>query len=111
MRRGEVWYVHFPFGAGQAQAGNRPAVVIQNDRALAVLPTALIVPFTSRARTLRFPGTVLIGPDGRNGLTAPSVSLTFQTTVLDRRFFINRLGELDPHDLDQVVAALEQIIR
>jgi mRNA interferase MazF len=111
MGRGEVWFVHFPRGAGHVQAGTRPVVVVQNDAANAQLPTALVVPFTSQSSTLRFPGTVLIRPDQRNGLTLPSVALTFQMQVADHSFFLRHLGVLDPQDLGRVLAALDQLIR
>jgi mRNA-degrading endonuclease toxin of MazEF toxin-antitoxin module len=47
MRRGEVWRVRIPFSSGHAQAGSRPALIVQNDALLASLPTVLIVPFPS----------------------------------------------------------------
>jgi mRNA interferase MazF len=111
MRRGEVWFVRFPFGAGHVQAGTRPAVIIQNDRTNVQLPTTLVVPFTSQTSTLRFPGTVLVQPDGQNGLTAPSVALTFQTQVADHVSFRRHVGQLAPQDLDRIVLALDQLIR
>jgi mRNA-degrading endonuclease toxin of MazEF toxin-antitoxin module len=47
MRRGEIWRVRIPFAPGRAQAGDRPALIVQNDPFIASLPTVLIVPFTS----------------------------------------------------------------
>lgn len=69
----------------------RPAVLVQDDSFLAALPTVLIVPFTGSRSALRFPGTVLVQPDGQNGLTAPSVALVFQTRALDQRSCLQRL--------------------
>ena len=109
MRRGEVWKVDIPFTPGHAQAGQRPADSVQDDSFIAALPTVLIVPFTGLQRATRFPGTVLVQPDGHNGLTAPSVALVFQTRALDQRNCLQRLGVLDPATLDQIFAVLDQL--
>jgi mRNA-degrading endonuclease toxin of MazEF toxin-antitoxin module len=109
MQRGEVWKVDIPFAPGHAQAGMRPAVIVQDEAFLVALPTILIVPFTGSQRATRFPGTVLVQPDGHNGLTAPSVALVFQTRVLDQRYCLQRLGVLDPATLDQIFAELDKL--
>jgi mRNA interferase MazF len=109
MQRGEVWQVDIPFTPGHAQAGVRPAVIVQDDSFLATLPTVLIVPFTGSQRATRFPGTVLVQPDGQNGLSVPSVVLVFQMRVLDQRFCLQRLGTLDATTLDQIFAELDKL--
>ncbi len=48
MRKGEVWRVRLPFGAGHKQAGERPGVIVQSDQLNISLPTILVVPFTSK---------------------------------------------------------------
>jgi mRNA interferase MazF len=109
MRRGEVWQVDIPLTPGHAQAGQRPAVILQDDPFTIALPTVLIVPFTGSQSATRFPGTVLIQPDGQNGLTVPSVALVFQTRALDKRYFLYRLGVLDTATLDQIFAELDTL--
>jgi mRNA interferase MazF len=109
MQRGEVWQVDIPFAPGHAQAGRRPAVIVQADVFLATLPTVLIVPFTGSQSAMRFPGTVLVHPDGQNGLTRPSVALVFQMRTLDQRYCLQRLGVLDPATLDQIFAELDKL--
>ncbi len=84
MKRGEVWRVRIPFAPGHAQAGDRPALIVQNDQFLASLPTVLIVPFTSTTAAGRFAGTLSVQPDGANGLTLPSVALVFQVRAIDK---------------------------
>ena len=109
MKRGEVWRVRLPAGQGHAQSGERPAVVIQADKLNATLPTVLVVPFTSTLATQRFPGTVLISPDGTNGLTLPSVALAFQTRAVDRQACVQRLGQLDPDDVEAILKSLDEL--
>ena len=109
MKRGEVWRVRLPTGAGHAQSGERPAIIIQNDANTARLPTVLIVPLTSSRAALRFPGTAEIQPDGQNGLTVASVALGFQTTALDKQFVLRRLGVLNDADLARVLQLIADL--
>ncbi len=109
MKKGEVWRAHLPPVPGHTQTGERPAVIVQNEPFLTALPTALIVPFTSRRAAGRFPGTLLVSPDGRNGLQGPSVALVFQLYVLDKRHLLYQLGELDAVTLDQIEAVITQL--
>jgi mRNA interferase MazF len=109
MRKGEVWQVRIPFAPGHAQTGERPAVILTEGGLVPSLPTILVVPFTSSRGTLRFPGTILVQPDGQNGLTVPSVALVFQVRALDKRDCLHLLGVLDPATLDQIFAALDKL--
>ena len=43
MRQRDIWRVRIPFAPGHAQAGERPALIIQNDAFLPPLPTVLIL--------------------------------------------------------------------
>jgi mRNA interferase MazF len=109
MKKGEVWRVRLPFSPGHKQAGERPAVIIQEDSFGAPLPTVLLIPFTGTAAAARFPSTLLVQPDGQNGLTLPSVALVFQLTAQDKRNCLHRLGVLDSQTLDQLFAILDQL--
>jgi mRNA-degrading endonuclease toxin of MazEF toxin-antitoxin module len=107
MKRSEVWRTQFPGTRGHVQGGVRPAVIVQDDRF--VLPTVLVVPFTGQQRATRFPGTLLVQPDGANGLTVPSVALVFQTTAMDRTDCLQHLGVLDAQTLDQILDLLDRL--
>lgn len=109
MQRGEVWRVQLPTVPGHTQAGVRPAVIVQEDKATASLPTVLIVPFTGAKAATRFPGTVLVQPDGKNGLTVPSVALVFQLTAIDQRNCLQPLGVLDAATLGLIFTELDQL--
>jgi mRNA interferase MazF len=109
MKRGEVWRVRLASVPGHTQAGIRPAVIVQEDRSTAALPTVLVVPFTSTQAALRFPGTLAVLPDGQNGLTLPSVALVFQLAAVDKIDCLQRLGVLDAATLDQVFAELDKL--
>jgi mRNA interferase MazF len=109
MQKGEVWRVRLPVVPGHTQAGERPAVLVQNEPFLTSLPTVLVVPFTSKLAASRFGGTLVVQPDGQNGLTVPSVALVFQLSAQDKRTLLYRLGVLDVHTLDQILAQIQQL--
>ncbi len=109
MKKGEVWRVRLPFGPGHTQAGERPAVILQADPLNASLPTVMIVPFTGALAATRFAGTLVVQPDSQNGLTTPSVALVFQTSAVDKRDCLRRVGVLDQNSLDQVFSALDRL--
>jgi mRNA interferase MazF len=109
MRKGEIWRVRLPFGAGHKQAGERPALIVQNNAMTVGLPTVLAVPFTSKLAARRFPGTLVVAPDANNGLTLPSVALVFQVGAQDKQDFVNCLGVIDDATLAQILALIEQL--
>jgi mRNA interferase MazF len=44
MRRGEIWWVRLPPSTGHEQAGERPAIIVQDKSFVATLPTVLVIP-------------------------------------------------------------------
>ena len=66
--RGDVILCDLNPVLGTEQAGVRPALVVQIDRANIVSPHTIIVPFTTRIRRAVLPSHVLI-PAGIGGLT------------------------------------------
>lgn len=109
MNLGDIYWVEFPTGAGRAQAGRRPAIVLQDEIAVAGLPTILVIPLTSQQDALRFPGTVLIEPDADNGLPRISVALVFQLTAIDKRFLSDFLGKASDQTIAEIRSALDEL--
>jgi mRNA interferase MazF len=97
------------FRSRHTQAGERPAVIVQDDPFNVSLPTVLIVPFTGALAASRFAGTLVVQPDAQNGLTVPSVALVFQLSALDKRDCLRRLGTLDQNTLDQIFSLLDHL--
>lgn len=109
MRRREVWRVRLPAASGHAQAGDRPALVLQNDAFTAALPTVLVVPFTGNLAAARFAGTLRVDPDGTNGLATPSIALAFQLRAIDQRDCVQRLGEIDATTLTAIIDLISDV--
>lgn len=106
MTVGDIYWVELPVRGGHAQAGRRPAIILQ---AIATLPTTLLVPLTSQMDALRFSGTILVEPDQENGLRRPSVALVFQLTAVDSLFVTDRLGNVSEPVLEEIFSALDEL--
>ncbi len=110
MSPGDIYWVEFPVRGGRAQAGRRPAVVMQSTSATAQLPTVLLLPLTTQMDALRFPGTAVIEVTPANGLPKPSVALRFQLTAVDKQFIGSYLGTLSKSEMQDVQQALESVM-
>ena len=94
---------------GSEQAGIRPAVVLQIDRANAVSPHTIIAPFTTKIRRAILPSHVSI-PAGTGGLAHDSVVLCEQLRVIDKRRIIRVLGHLDAPHREEIATAVRAIL-
>lgn len=94
---------------GTEQAGKRPALVLQIDRANAASPHTLIAPFTSKVRRSLLPSHVAILA-GTAGLKLDSVLLCEQIRVIDRRRIVRVMGHLDETFMEDVAVAVRTIL-
>ncbi len=109
ISRGDVVLCDLNPVVGTEQAGIRPVVVLQIDRANAASPHTVIAPFTSKIRSALLPSHTLV-PSGSGGLTEDSVVLCEQIRVIDKRRIIKVLGHLNDSHMDEVAKALRTIL-
>jgi mRNA interferase MazF len=106
MSRGDVMMIDLPVPAGRPrreQHGRRPAIAVQSDDSTG-LPTVMVVPLTSNLDALRYRHTIRVEPSARNGLSIPSVLLTFQLRAIDRIALLDTIGRLE----DDVLRSLNR---
>lgn len=109
ISRGDVVLCDLNPVVGTEQAGVRPVVILQIDRANAVSPHTVIVPFTSKIRRALLPSHALV-PAGAGALSQDSVALCEQIRVIDKRRIIRVLGHLDEPYLEEIARALRTIL-
>ena len=109
IHRGQVVLCDLNPVVGTEQAGIRPAVVVQINRANAVSPHTIILPFTTRIRRALLPSHAFV-PSEVGGLSRDSVALCEQIRVIDRRRIIRVLGHLDGPHLEEIGKALRTIL-
>lgn len=107
--RGDVVLCDLNPVIGTEQAGIRPAVILQVNRANAVSPHTIIAPCTSKIRRTLLPSHVLI-PAGVGGLAQDSVVLCEQIRVVDKQRLVKKLGHLDQPYLDALAQALRCVL-
>ena len=109
IARGDVVLCDLNPVVGTEQAGVRPALVLQIDRANAVSPHTIIAPFTTKIRRALLPSHVFV-PAGIGGLSQDSVLLCEQIRVIDKRRILKVLGHLDESCMQQVARAVSLIL-
>lgn len=106
VQRGDVVLCDLNPIFGTEQAGVRPVLVLQNDRANAASPHTIIAPFTTRIRSALLPSHVFV-PAGEGGLQQDSVLLCEQIRVVDKQRLIRVLGHVDDPYLQNIAQALQ----
>ncbi len=106
MTVGEIYWIEFPARGGRAQAGRRPAIIVQRTLSL---PTVLTIPLTTQQEALRFSGTILIERDATNRLNQPSIALVFQLTAIDRNFIKEKRGSISRAKMKEIWTAFDEL--
>jgi mRNA interferase MazF len=109
IKRGDVFLVDLNPVVGAEQAGMRPALVIQIDKANAASPHTVIIPFTTRIREVKLPSHVRI-PAGIGGLAEESILLCEQIRVIDKRRLVHKMGSVEEEYLREVGIAIRVIL-
>jgi mRNA interferase MazF len=101
MIRGEVYLAKLDPTVGSEQQGSRPVLVVQADRLNSILPTVVVVPFTSKTKRASLPTCHLVRA-GEGGLTVDSVALLHQIRTLDIQRLQRLMGQVSQQTLDAI---------
>ena len=106
MKKGEIWILNLPFGKGREQYGTRPGLVMAETK----IGLIVTIPLTSNIQALRFSHVLDIKKSQKNGLDKDSVALVFQIQSLDKKRFVNKIGELEDLKLKEVDGILKKLL-
>jgi mRNA interferase MazF len=109
INRGDIVLCDLNPVVGTEQAGVRPVLVLQIDRANAASPHTIIAPFTTKIRRVLLSSHVFV-PAGIGGLRQDSVLLCEQIRVSDKSRLVKVLGNLDDIYMQEVAKALCAIL-
>lgn len=93
VKYGEIYYYDFGTHEGSVQNGNRPAVIIQDNRMNDHSPTTLIAAVTSVTKKLYLPSHIVLGE--QYGLTRPSMVLLEQIACVNQSDLGEYVGVID----------------
>lgn len=109
ISRGDIVLCDLNPVIGTEQAGLRPVVIVQIDKANEHSPHTIIIPFTTKIRQTTLPSHVFI-PAGTGGLDQDSVLLCEQIRVIDKRRIISMLGHISYQYIFKINKALNIIL-
>jgi mRNA-degrading endonuclease toxin of MazEF toxin-antitoxin module len=113
VKRGEIYTVDLTAGGrlGVEQDGERPAVVVSNDKFNSNVhwKSVIVVPF-SASPTQQERNYGVIFKQGTGGLTSDCVALTHQIVTVDRSRLGKLRGELSPKEMAPLDMELKIIL-
>ena len=104
-KRGEIWLVDFNPARGSEQAGQRPAIIVQNDVGNRVAATTIIAALSTHLRLN--PTSTLVKATKKTGLSRDSMAKTSQLLTISQDRLLQRLGQIDL----KTVQALNEALR
>jgi len=109
VTRGDIFLADLNPVVGTEQAGVRPVLVIQIDKANNVSSHTIIIPFTTKIRAEILPSHTKISK-GIGGLKEDSVLLCEQIRVIDKKRLLKKLGNLDKYHMNIIMKSLRVIL-
>jgi len=92
---------------GSEQGGQRPVVVMSRDAINQSSPVVIVVPVTDMNNKKRIYPSQVVLKAGEGGLKIDSVALGEQVRAINVTRFATRLGQLAPHSIIAIGAALK----
>lgn len=103
IKRGEIYYAEFSPVIGSEQDGNRPAVILQNDKGNLHSRTTIIAAITSELDKTHLPTHVIFTADG---LKKTSMVLLEQIRTIDKSRLGSYVGMIDDKTMKRIDRAI-----
>lgn len=102
IKRGDIYTVALGReGVGSEQTGDRPCLIIQNDKGNRFSPTTIIAIITSRQTKARIPTHIRLPDDC--GLPLSSIVELEQIRTVDKRRLQKYIGHIDLIEVDNAI--------
>lgn len=98
IRRYDIVQADLGKTIGSEQGGVRPVLVIQNDMGNIHSSCTIIMPLSSKLKSLEMPTHTIIHKDTDNGLRTDSVVLGEQMRVISSQRIIRKIGSVTDND-------------
>lgn len=104
MKKGDVYFVNLTNTGASIQTGNRPCVIVQNDKGNQSSPTTIVVPITSVIKRMYLPTHVLINDNQH--LKYTSMALCEQVVTVSKSDINDYITTLDDLTMRKINSAL-----
>lgn len=94
IRRYDIIQADLGTNIGSEQGGIRPVLVIQNNQGNMYSSTTIIMPLSSKLKSLNMPTHTIIHKDADNGLKTDSIVLGEQMRVISSQRIIKKIGSV-----------------
>lgn len=93
VKRGDIYLADLGNNQGSVQKGERPVIIVQNNKGNLYSPTVTVIPVTTKIhRSKGFPTHAIL--DGMAGLTETSASMAEQITTINKGSLKKYIGSL-----------------
>lgn len=91
VKRGELYFANLGIGVGSEQAGERPVLIVQNDKGNYYSPTTIVLPLTTQIhKSKNLPVHVIL--DKLEELDQVSAVMAEQIVTIDKNRLKKRIG-------------------
>ena len=101
--RGELYYADLEPVTGSEQGGERPVVILQNNKGNQHSPTVIVAPLTTQKIKPRLPTHVTVSS---SGLRASSLVLLEQIRTIDKQRMRNHIGAVTDAEMKEIEKAV-----
>lgn len=104
IKKGDIYIAEFDIGVGSEQNGERPVIVLQNDKGNLNSSTTIVAAITSKDKKDWLPTHIKL-PDNC-GLALPSTAILEQIRTIDRVRLVAFVGTIKRQDMKEIDRAL-----
>ena len=101
--RGELYYADLEPVIGSEQGGERPVVILQNNKGNQHSPTVIVAPLTTQKIKPRLPTHVMVSS---SGLRSSSLVLLEQIRTIDKQRMRNHIGAVTDTEMKEIENAV-----
>ena len=103
IRRGELYYAYLEPVIGSEQGGERPVVILQNNRGNRYSPTVIVAPLTTKLVKRTLPVHVKVTAAG---LRSTSLILLEQIRTIDKQRLRQYIGKVTVEEMREIEQAV-----
>lgn len=103
VKQGDIFMVSFNNTIGSEQSGTRPALIVQNNRGNEHSPTTIILPITSKKKTILPTHYILNRKDYPSLSFEKNIVLAEQIRTIDKKRLERKICSINDYDIKNII--------